>query len=443
MSPLIIGILMFVALIVFLFMGHPLAFVLAGIGTVFGFFFWGPSVFPMFINRIYGTMNNFTLVAITLFVFMGNLLSMSGIADGLFMALQQIIGRVKGGLGLAVIAVCIVFAACTGIIGASVVTMALLAAPVLLKRGYDKQLTMGMIAAGGSLGILIPPSIMLVIMGDQAQLSVGKLFMSAIIPGIALGIIYMIYIGVRCGLNPKLGPPMPKEEFYAIPMTKRLRDLVIYAVPPIILILAVLGSIFTGVATPTEASGVGAFVTFLMILGYRKFTWKGTRDTIYQSAKTTTMVIIILVGASCFTGVFLGLGCGQAMVAALMGAGLSKWVLYAIMMLILMVLGMFIDWIGIVMITFPLFLPIAQTLGFDTLWFVTMMAVNLQMSFLTPPFGYALFYLNGLKLPGITLGDIYRGIVPFVFMQLIGLAVCTIFPQSALWLPSLMITTGG
>ncbi len=439
MSPELVAISMFVVLIFFFFLGHPLALALGGVAVLFGVIGIGPQVFGMFMTRIYGTMDNFVLVAITLFILMGNFLTVSGVADKLFESLRYLLGPIRGGLGLAVIAVCIVFAACTGIIGASVVTMGLLAGPMLLRYGYQKEITMGLIAAGGSLGILIPPSIMLVIMGDQANVSVGQLLLAAVFPGVFLGILYMIYIAVRCFFNPSLGPPVPKVELARIPVSKRILDSAKFALPPVTLIVVVLGSIFFGVATTTEASGVGAFAAFIMVVLYGKFTWKSFADCLFQTAKATTMVVVILVGASCFTGVFLTLGGGTTLVNAIMGLGLGTWGTYALMMSLLVILGMFIDWVGIVMIVFPIYLPIAKALGFDIIWFLTMMAVNLQMSFLSPPFGYALFYLSGMKLTGVTLRHIYRGVVPFLLLQLIGLFVCTIWPDLSLWLPRQMI----
>lgn len=438
MSPELAAIGMFVTLVIFLFMGHPLAFVLGGVGVFFGFVFIGPHFFGIFMDRIFGTMDNFVLVAITLFILMGNFLAMSGVADNLFKAMRILLGPIRGGVGIAVVAVCIVFAACTGIIGASVVTMGLLAGPMLIRYGYSKELTMGTIAAGGSLGLLIPPSIMLIMMADQAGLSAGKLLMAGVAPGVTMGALYMIYIAIRCGINPNVGPTVPAAELAMIPVSKRIVDALRYAVPPVVLIFCVLGAIFFGIATPTEAAGVGAFVAFLMTLAYRKLTWSNFADCLYRTSRTATMVVIIIVGATCFTGVFLGLGGGRAIVDALLGLGLGKWGTYILIMAIYVVLGCFIDWIGIIMITFPIFLPLAQQLGFDPLWFVAMLAINLQISFLTPPFGYALFYLAGLKIDGVSLSNIYWGVVPFLVLQILGVAICTLFPQVVLWLPNIM-----
>lgn len=438
-SPTLITILMFVCLLIGLLLGHPLALVLGGLATIFGFIAWGPECFYLFMNRIYNTMDNYVLIAIPLFIFMANILERSGVAEKLFESLHYLLGPLKGGVAVAVVLVCIVFAACTGIIGASVVAMGLLAMPTMLRYGYQKELTTGTIAAGGTLGILIPPSIMLVVMGDQAGLSVGRLFMAAIIPGGILGMLYIIYILVRCNLKVELGPPLSAEERRAVPVPKRIRMSIVYLLPPMVLILGVLGSIFFGIATPTEAAAVGAFLSFLMMLAYRRFSWSLLTQAVWQTAKTNCMVIIILCGATCFTGVFLGVGGGEVVKGFVLGFGLGKWGIFAIMMLIVFVLGMFLDWIGIVLITFPLFLPIAQGLGFNPLWFVMMIAINLQASFLTPPFGYALFYLKGTAPEGVTLMHIYRGIVPFVLLMLVGLLICIIFPQLSLALPALMM----
>jgi tripartite ATP-independent transporter DctM subunit len=439
MSPELITILMFSGLLIGLFMGHPLAFVLGGLAVIFGLIGWGPSVFYIFMNRIWGTMDNYVLLAIPLFIFMAQLLDRSGVAEDLFKALRYLLGQTKGGIALAVIVVSTIFAACTGIIGASVVTMGLLAIPMMKRYGYDEELSYGSICAGGTLGILIPPSIMLVVMASQATLSVGKLFAGALFPGIILSFLYLTYVAIRCCLKPELGPPISKEERSEVTNTEVAWLVLKSLVPPMILILGVLGSIFFGIATPTEASGVGAFLSFLMVIAYGKFTWRGLYEAVIQTAKTNTMVIMILCGATCFTGVFLGVGGGDVVTSFVLGLGLGKWGTFWVMMAIVFFLGMFIDWIGIVLICFPLFLPIAKELGFDLIWFVIMMAVNLQASFLTPPFGYALFYLKGVDPERIDIRKVYRGIVPFVILMVIGLIICSVFPKAIVWLPNLIV----
>ena len=439
LSPELLTVLMFAGLLIGLFMGHPLAFVLGGLATIFGLIGWGPSVFYMFMNRIWGTMDNYVLLAIPLFIFMAQFLDKSGVAEDLFKTLRYLMGRVRGGIALAVIVVSTIFAACTGIIGASVVTMGLLAIPMMKKYGYDEELSYGSICAGGTLGILIPPSIMLVVMASQATLSVGKLFAGAVFPGIILSILYLGYVAIRCYTKPELGPPISKEERAQV-TNKQIAWMVVKSlVPPVILILGVLGTIFFGIATPTEASGVGAFLAFLMVVAYGKFTWRGLYEAVMQTAKINTMVIIILCGATCFTGVFLGIGGGDVVTDFINGLGLGKWGTFWVMMAIVFLLGMFIDWIGIVLICFPLFLPIAKQLGFDPIWFVIMMAVNLQASFLTPPFGYALFYIKGVDPEGIDIRKVYKGIIPFVILMVIGLLICAAFPDAIMWLPNIIV----
>lgn len=438
-SPEMLTILMFLGLLIGLFMGHPLAFVLGGLAVIFGLIGWGPICFNIFASRIYNIMDNYILVAVPLFIFMAQLLDRSGIAENLFISMRYLFGSLKGGIAIAVIFVSTLFGACTGIIGASVVTMGLIALPVMLRYGYDKRLSSGVICAGGTLGILIPPSIMLIVMGDQAQLSVGKLFAGAIIPGLILSSLYIIYILIKSYLNPEMAPALSSEEIASVSIREVMIMLLKSLAPPSILILGVLGSIFTGIATPTEASGVGVILTFFLILAYRNFSWDSLYESVLATAKITSMVIIVLCGATCFTGVFLGGGGAKVVSNLILGLGMGKWGIFVIMMVITFILGMFIDWIGIVLIIFPIFLPIAEGLGFDKLWFVVIMAVMLQDSFLTPPFGYALFYLKGVAPPEVTTSDIYWGVFPFWRLMELGLIICIIFPQTITWLPALLV----
>ena len=438
-SPEMLTLLMFGGLLFGLFLGHPLAFVLGGLAVVFGYIGWGPGAFGMFMNRTWDVMDNYILIAIPLFILMAQILDQSGVAEKLFEAMRYVFGPVRGGIAIAVVVVSTLFGACTGIIGASVVTMGLLSLPVMLKYGYDKRMSCGCICAGGALGILIPPSIMLIVMGNSANVSVGKLFAGAVIPGLILSALYIVFIVFKCYVHPEAGPPLSPEERAAVSRAQIAGMVMKSLVPPMILILGVLGSIFTGVATPTEASGVGALLAFLMTVVYGRFTLKGLHSAVMQTARTTSMVLIILVGATCFTGVFLGVGGGDVVQEFIVSIGLGKWGTFIVMMIICFILGMFIDWIGIVMITFPLFLPIADQLGFDRVWFVVTVAVMLQDSFLTPPFGYALFYLKGVAPPEVTTADIYWGAFPFWRLMELGLIIVVIWPQSITWLPSILV----
>ncbi len=439
MSAEFIVIGMFVGLLIGLFLGHPLAFVLGGLAVIFGYLGWGPNCFFMFVNQTFGVMDNYILVAIPLFVFMAQLLDQSGVAESLFATMRYLFGPIRGGIAVAVVVVSTLFGACTGIIGASVVTMGLLAMPVLLKYGYNKRLACGSICAGGTLGILIPPSIMLVVMADQGSVSVGKLFAGAVVPGLILSTLYILYILIRCYFKPQDGPPITKEELAAVTKSEIAVMVIKSMVPPMILIIGVLGSIFMGVATPTEAAGIGAVLAFLMTIAYGKFTWSGLVSAVVNTTRTSSMVIIILVAASCFSSIFMGSGGGDVVQELILESGLGKWGMFIIMMIILFFLGMFIDWIGIILICFPLFLPIAADLGFDKIWFIVIMAVMLQDSFLTPPFGYALFYLKGVAPPEISTSDVYWGAFPFWRLMELGLIVCVVWPESITWLPSLLI----
>ncbi|MDP1693624.1 MAG: TRAP transporter large permease subunit [Burkholderiaceae bacterium] len=435
MSPELFSVLMFVGLLIGLFMGHPLAFVLGGLAVIFAYLGPGPQVFGIIINRIYGTVDNYVLVAVPLFIFMARLLSDSGIAEKMFETLRVLLGPVRGGLTLAVIGVSVLLGATTGIIGASMTVMGLLALPSMLKHGYQKEMSLGVIAAGGSLGILIPPSIMLVVMGSYSALSVGKLFAAAVMPGLMLAGMYALYAAVLSYFRPEIGPPMPaaeRAEFSTGQLALMLARLV---GPPLLLVLGVLGSIFAGIATTTEAAAIGAFLAFLMVIVYGRFSWRRFYETVLDTGKTTTMVLFIVVGATAFTGVFIAGGGLEVTRNFMMDLGLGKWGTLLVMMLIIFVLGMFLDWLGIVLICFPVFLPIGAELGFDKLWLVLMMAVVLQTSFLTPPFGYALFYLKGVAPPEVQTGHIYRGVMPFVGIILIGTLLCAVFPEIILWLP--------
>jgi len=439
-TGMILALLMFVCLLIGLGLGHPLAFTLGGLAVIFGYFGWGPECFGMFIDRIYmSTMNSYILVAVPLFVLMANFLDRSGVMEGLFVSVRYLLGPVRGGIGMTVILVATIFAACTGIVGASVVTIALLATPPLLEYGYKKELIAGSICAGGTLGILIPPSIMLVLMGSYAGVPVGQLFMGALIPGAILSGLYIIYIAVVCFFKPEWGPALTPEERVGVSTKKVMIDCLKNLFPPALLIASVLGAIFAGVATPTEAAGMGAFVALLMMIAYGRFSFKIIKDSVIATSTVTSMVLFIVVGATCFTGVFIGLGGDELVEVAILGVG-SKWGSFALMMLIVLFLGMFIDWIGITMICLPLFVPIARDLGFNELWFVMMIAMNLQMSFLTPPLGYAFFYFKGAggATSEIEMIEIYRGMIPFILIMLSALALCILFPQTVLYLPEMM-----
>ncbi len=443
MSTEMLTVAMFATLIFAITLGHPLAYTLAAVATLFGLIDNGGDIaglFDMFANNTWGLMNNYVLVAIPLFILMAQLLDRSKVADELFETLFVVLGGLKGGLGLAVVVVCTVFAATTGIIGASVVAMGLLATPALMKKGYQKEMSAGIICAAGTLGILIPPSIMMVVYGGltgMKETSVGNLFAGSILPGLLLASLYFIYILIRCNINPSLGPPISKEEASKWTVTKKIVLTLKSLIPPMALILAVMGTILAGVATPTEAAALGALGALVLAIANGKFNWTVLKESAHATMSTTSMVMMLFIGGKFFSTVFLSMGGGDVVADVLVGSGLSKWAVLFIMMGIVFIMGMFIDWAAILLVTVPIFMPIASEIGFDPLWFSILLCVNLQTSFLTPPFGYALFYFKGVAPEGYTMGHIYRGIMPFVGLQILGLIILGFFPSIVTFLPNL------
>ena len=368
---------------------------------------------------------------------MAQILDRSKVSEGLFDALYTVLGGLRGGLGLAVIVVSTVFAATTGIVGASVVAMGLMAGPALLKRGYDKSLSAGIICSSGTLGILIPPSIMLVVYGGltgQKETSVGNLFAAAILPGLLLSGMYLLYVAVRCYMNPKLGPPIPAAERTATVLEKFTMTMKNF-VPPFGLILTVMGTILAGVATPTEAAALGCVGALILALFSRKLNWSVITQACISTARTTAMIMALFVGGKFFSVVFLSMGGGDVVADVLLGMDVNRFVVFAIMMAVVFFMGMFIDWAAILLVVVPIFTPIAMDLDFNPLWFAMMICINLQTSFLTPPFGYSLFYFKGVAPPEYTMGDVYRGILPFVMIQVFALATMIFFPQIITYLP--------
>ncbi len=429
---------MFIGVLVMVIAGVPLYLALGGLGLVFGILGgWVPQVFNQFISRIYGLMANEVLPAVPLFVFMGALLTKSGAAEKLFNALYLAMGGLRGGLALITVFLATLFAATAGVIGATETAVGLMALPAMLKRGYNVPLACGSICAGGTLGILIPPSVMLLLYGPTAGLSVAKLFIGAIGPGLLLSGLYLAYVFILCMVKPEYGPPMPKEE-RNIPAIKVWYEIIKYMIPPLFLIFAVLGTILFGIASPTEAASVGAMGAVLVAIAYRNFNFRVLYDAAIQTLRITTMVMFVAAGAMMFSGVFMALGGAKYIGATIVALPLGKWGILFAMLVVVFLLGMFIDWIGILFIVIPIFTPIALDLGFNPLWFALVICTNLQMSFLTPPFAYSMFYLKGIAPDDVTMVQIYRGVFPFIGLQIIGLALVIIFPPLTLWLPSLM-----
>jgi tripartite ATP-independent transporter DctM subunit len=411
-----------------------------GTAMVFGLIGFGWGFFNLLPLRIWGVIQNVTLLAVPLFVFMGVMLERSGLAEELLDTMGILFGRLRGGLAISVVIVGALLGASTGIVGATVVTMGLLAVPTMLRRGYQTELATGTVSASGTLGQIIPPSIVLVLIGDIVGVSVGDLFMGAVLPGLILVGLFILYIVIMAIFRPETAPAIPKEELDAI-TTKQLAAMVGKAlIPPLFLIVAVLGSIFAGIASPTEAAAVGAVgATFLTIMN-RKFNMSILREVMLTTVRLTCMVFIILCGAAAFGLVFRGLD-GDTLVREFLGSIADQYshtMVLAIVMALIFFIGFFLDFIEITFIHVPVLAPIMIDFGYDPIWFCVLLAVNLQTSFLTPPFGFSLFYLKAVTPPEVTTGHIYRGIIPFVLFQIIGLAIVVFFPQLATWLPRLV-----
>jgi len=428
---------MFLALTILLMAGFPVAFTLLGTSLFFGLIGFGWSFFDLLPLRIWGRMTNVTLIAVPLFVFMGVMLERSGLAEELLETMGVVFGRLRGGLAMSVVVVGALLGASTGIVGATVVTMGLLAVPTMLRRGYQKEIATGTVSASGTLGQIIPPSIVLVLIGDIVGVSVGDLFMGAVLPGLVLVVLYITYILIAAYFRPGIAPAIPKEELDAISRRELMARVGKALFPPLFLMVAVLGSIFAGIASPTEAAAVGAVGATLLVLANRKFSLDLLHDVMITTVRLTCMVFIILCGAAAFGLVFRGLG-GDTLVRGFLGSladQYSKVTVLAIVMGVIFIVGFFLDFIEITFIHVPVLAPIMLEFGFDPVWFCILLAVNLQTSFMTPPFGFSLFYLKAVTPPEVTTGHIYRGIIPFVAFQLIGLAIVAFFPQLATWLP--------
>jgi len=449
-----------VAMCAALMAGFPVAFTLggvsligAGLGLLTGSF--DPSFLAALTNRIYGIMSNEVLMAVPLFVFMGIMLERSRISENLLDTMAQLFGPVRGGLGISVAIVGMLLAASTGIVGATVVTMGLLSLPSMIKRGYDPALACGTICAAGTLGQIIPPSVILVMLGDvlgsayqQAQLSlgvynpktvsVGDLFVGALIPGLLLVVAYILYIAVVAWLRPAVAPAIPEEERRRLSRTELLRRVIQSLLPPFFLILAVLGSIIGGVATPTEAAAVGALGAMLLALRERALTWRRLREVMVGTLEMSTMVFLILIGAAMFSLVFRGFGGDEAVHEVLSSLPGGAFGAMFVVMAVMFLLGFVLDFIEIIFVMVPLVGPALMKMGLDPLWLGIMMGVNLQTSFLTPPFGFSLFYLRGVAPPAITTEMIYRGVMPFIVLQLIVLILLAYWPSLVTWLPSVI-----
>jgi tripartite ATP-independent transporter DctM subunit len=431
---------MFLGALVILGIGYPVAFSLGATAIVFGIIgvslgIFDPIIIRAMPSRIFNVMSNYTLLAIPYFIFLGSMLEKSGLAEDLLDTMGILFGPIRGGLAISVVVVGALLAATTGVVAATVVAMGLISLPIMLRYGYNKELACGVICAAGTLGQIIPPSVVLVVLGDQIGVSVGRLFLGSLIPGLLLSAALAFYCWVVALLKPEMAPALPlsARSISGAALAKRVFQVMI---PPLLLIVAVLGSIFFGISTATEAGAVGALGATLLAAANRRLTWKNFIAVCDATMRATTMVIFILIGSTAFALVFRALS-GDKFVFDLM-ANLpgGAWGFLIVSMLIVFFLGFFIDFFEICFIVIPLFVPVAKALGFDLIWFGVLLGANLQTSFLTPPFGFALFYLRGVAPAGVTTGDIYRGVIPFIAIQLMIVVILIFFPQLALWLPA-------
>jgi tripartite ATP-independent transporter DctM subunit len=436
MSPELVTLLLFGLLIIFLVLGLPLTYVLGGIAVIFTYFLWGPQALYGLATRAWDYGGNFVLLAVPLFVFMSNMLMESGIAEDLYTTMYKWLGGLRGGLAMGTVAICALMAAMVGLSAAATVSMGLIALPSMLSRKYNKDIAIGCISAGGALGILIPPSVPMIVIGLFGQVSVGKLFAGGVFAGVLLAALFIAYIGIRCRLQPDLCPPIPHEEKVT------LREKLVMLgklVLPILVIISVLGAIFSGMATPTESAGVGSLATILCAAINRKLTWQNLTKACLNTFRLTGMVMWIMIGAVSFTALYTAAGAYnilQNILSAVPGGG---WGVVITMQLILLVLGCLLDPGGIIMITTPLFFPLIEKFGFDPVWFGVLFIVNMELAYLTPPVGFNLFYMQAVVPKGITMADIIRSVWPFLILQAIGLVLCMVFPQIILWLPSVLI----
>ena len=439
-SGLTIAAIMGAMLLVFIFSGYYLFAALGGAAIISGLVFWGPNVFQTIYFSIFKYCKDYNLLAVPLFVLMGQLLNQSGVAGRLFDNLSVALGRQRGGMAIAATLIAILFAATTGIVGASVVSMGLLFTKPMLDAKYNKSLTAGVIISGGTLGILIPPSIMLVFMGSAANVSVGKLFYGAMTPGVLLGVAYIVYVKVISIVKKDYAPPMPKEVLSRYSKKQIAWGIIVNVLPVAVVIFSVLGAIWLGWCPATEAAALGVLASFIIALCTHSINKEVIKNTLVESIKLTSMVYAVSAFGNLFVTVFMRLGCSSAVTSLFVNLPLSKWGLFALMMAVVLLLGFLMDWIAVCMITIPIFVPIATQVGFQAEYFLTMMAVIMQTAFLSPPMAASIFYFQGVAKDHITTAETIRGVWPFMGMQLIVFILCVIFPQIVTWLPNMIIS---
>ncbi|WP_449222001.1 TRAP transporter large permease [Tistrella mobilis] len=425
---------MFAGLVGLMLTGLPLAFVLGGLAILFTVLLWDPAALTITVLQIFDTMRSDSLMSIPLYVMMASVLQRSGIIESLYKAMELWFNRLPGGLAIGTVIICTIMAAMTGIVGAAVAAMGILALPSMLKRGYDQRLALGTICAGGTLGILIPPSVVTIVYAVTAQVSIGQMFIGGIIPGLLLAGLYVAYIVIRSLIDPSIAPRDPSPVAWGARL-RSLRALIL----PFLIILGVLGSIYAGIATPTEAAAVGVAGAVISAAIERRLSLSMLSGAGIDTIKVTAMILWITMGAKAFVAIFTGTGGADFLLEFIRDLDANRWLVLAAMMAVLVFLGLFLDEIGIILLCVPVFLPVIQLLDFDPLWFGILFMVSAQTAYISPPFGYTLFYLKGTLPPEIGMGTVYRGIIPFILLQLVGLGLCAAFPELVLWLPKMMV----
>lgn len=441
MIPELLGLLSLIALFTCIFIGFPISLTLVFIGVVFGYIGFGKIVFYLMTYQFFGTMTETLLAAVPLFLFMGYVLECTGLMNRLFSGFQLLLAPVKGSLYLVVLAVATLFAAATGIVGAAVTILGVMAAPIMIKSGYSPRLSAGAIAAGGTLGMLIPPSVMLVVMGPVVGVPITELFAAAVIPGVMLAGLYALYAVGRSYLNPALGPVLPLDQ-RAESGAQIARELFFGILPLAFLIFAVLGSILVGLATPTDASAMGAFGSLILALGYRKLTWENLKRAVFATIITSSMILLLVAASNFYGAVFARLGTATMIAETLLALELPPNLIIVMILAAVFLLGWPLEWVPIVLIVIPIFLPVVTQLGVDLVWFCTLVAICLQTAWLSPPVALSAYYIKGV-VPEWELKDIYVGMMQFMVIQVIGLALVLLFPKIALWLPEVLFRSGG
>lgn len=440
LDPGLVTIIMLMGVILFVFTGYPIAFAMGGLALLMGLLLFGVPVFSLMYDRVFDIIGKFVYIAIPLFILMGMMLERTGIVDRMYQALYLWLGGFRGGLAIMTVVIGTILGACVGIVGASVTMLTLVALPSMIKRGYSKSLAAGSVCAAGTLGTLIPPSIVMVIYGPMAQVSVGKLFMGAFIPGLILSASYCSYIGIRSLLTPAIAPAIPAEERPG-PFIKKTWMLIAAIAPTALIIMAVLGSIFLGVAPPTEAAGVGAFAAILLSIAYRKFSFRVLAEAALSTLRITSAIYLIAALSVAFVGVFMAAGGGDVIQGIILSVPFGRWGAFIAIQAIIFMLGFVLDIMGILFIMIPIIAPLVPLLGFDPVWFGMITMINFQAAYMSPPLAPTIFYFKSSLSHelGVTMGDIFRGITPFLILIIVVLCLCVIFPDLILWLPSRMV----